>query len=678
MNLKNNCFSFCTQNKILSNFHDDTFSFTLSLLKLRKHVIMNRLLLFIVLLFPIYAAAQQPYKTQSKKAIRFYEEGLASYNQQYYVMAEQYLMEAIKTDDQFQNAYLVLAEVYWEQGKYDSAVEYYDKGLQIDSSFYPRGYYNKARLEVKLARYEDAFESYRTYLKLKPDEPKYSALARKGIRQAKFAIHAMQNPVPFEPVNLGPNVNTRQDEYWPSLSADGQTLVITRKVETFDIVMGNRMQEDFFYSHYENGEWTPMKSVGSPLNTPDNEGAQSISANGKLMVYTVCNRKGVIGRCDIYYTEKEGDEWTNIKNMGAPVNTIHKETQPSLSADGRTLYFASDRPGGKGELDIWVSQRNDDGTWQDPVNLGDSINTPGDEMSPFIHQDNNTLYFSSDSHIGMGGFDLYMTRRDSTGHFTHIQNLGYPINTSGDEVGLIVNARGDMAYYASDMEKENGKDIYRFELYKEARPSEVSYMKGQVFDVKSRKRLKADFELYNLNNGNLVSRSESDDRTGEFLICIPTNCDYMLNVTRPGYLFYSDNFTLKGVYHLDKPFLKDVPLKPIESGESIVLKNIFYETDSYALKPESKYELNKIVTFMKSNPSVHIEISGHTDTVGTADYNQVLSENRAKSVVNYLIENGIESERLSYKGFGFSKPIDSNDTEAGRAANRRTELKIVK
>lgn len=638
---------------------------------------MNRLLLLIVLFLPLSVSAQRPYKSESKKAIRLYEEGLANYNQQHYAPAEQYLLDAIKTDTQFQNAYLVLAEVYWEQGKYGSAVEYYGRGLQIDSMFYPRGYYNKARLEIKLARYEDALESFQTYLKLEPDDPKYYTLARKGIRQATFAIHAVQNPVPFNPVNLGSNINTRQDEYWPSLSADGQTLVITRLVETYDILMGNYVQEDFFFSRFESGEWTPMKNAGSPLNTPDNEGAQSISANGNLMVYTVCNRKGIIGRCDIYYAEKEGEEWSQPQNMGTPVNTASKETQPSLSADGRTLYFASDRPGGRGGLDIWMSKINDDGTWQKPVNLGDSINTPGDEMSPFIHHDNQTLYFSSDNPIGMGGFDLFMARRDNTGNFSQVQNLGYPINTSGDEIGLIVNASGNMAYYASTRDPENGRDIYRFELYEEAQPNEVSYLKGQVFDEKTRKRLKARFELYNLENGQLISRSESDERTGEFLLCIPTNCDYMLNVTRTGYLFYSDNFALTGIYHLEKPFLKDIPLKPVETGNSIVLKNIFYETDSYALKTGSEYELDKIVVFLQSNPSIRIEISGHTDNTGMETHNQALSENRAKSVVQYLIGKGIEAERLSYKGYGFSQSVDTNETESGRANNRRTELKIV-
>jgi outer membrane protein OmpA-like peptidoglycan-associated protein len=638
---------------------------------------MQRYLSSILIFLSIQLFAQQPYKTESKKAIKLYEDGLASYNMGHYALAVQSLSEAIETDTNFQNAYLVMAEVYWDMGIYNQAITSYANGLKIDPSFYPKGYFNKGKLEIKIGLYDSALVSFKKYIELDPQNDKYLPQAKQGIKQARFAIHAVANPVEFNPVNLGPNVNTKDDEYWPSLSADGQTLIITRLVHTYDITTGNRMQEDFFFSNFADETWKPMKNAGYPLNTPDNEGAQSISANGKIMVYTVCNRLGVIGKCDIYYSEKEGDEWSFPKNLGSPVNTAARETQPSLNADGRTIYFASNRPGGKGGHDIWMSERNDDETWSEPVNLGDSINTPGDELSPFIHQDNNTLYFSSDAHIGMGGYDIYVARRDEQGNFTRVENLGYPINTPGDEVGLIVNARGDRAYYSSDMQKENGKDIYEFELYPAARPAEVSYMKGQVFNEKTRERLKAKFELYNLSDGKLVSQSESDERTGEFLVCIPTNTDYMLNVARQGYLFYSDNFSLKGLFHLEEPFLKDIPLQPIEKGGSIILKNIFYETNSFALKPESIYELDKVVKFMQSNPLIKIEISGHTDNEGTESYNLTLSMNRARAVVEYLISKGISPDLLTYKGFGFSVPIDTNDTPEGRANNRRTELKIV-
>lgn len=634
-------------------------------------------ILGIILCITVDVSAQRVYRTESKKAIKFYEEGLRAYNGQNYAYAQELLLEAIHVDEYFQDAYMVLAEVFWDDQKLENAISYYNAGLAIDPQFYPKGYYNKARLEIRIGKYQDALSSFQNFLKFDSTGSKYHKMAEKGIEQARFAIHSVQNPVDFQPVNLGPNVNTSNDEYWPSLSADGQTLVITRLVNFYDITLGNHLQEDFFSSTFSDNIWQPAESMGAPLNSNDNEGAQSISANGQLMVFTVCNRRGVIGRCDLYYSRREHGKWSYPENMGQSINSTAKETQPSLSADGSTIYFASDRPGGKGKLDIWVSHQNDDSSWSKPENLGDSINTPGEEMSPFIHHDNNTLYFSSDSHIGMGGFDLFMSTKKANGKWSKPRNLGYPINTHRDEIGLIVNAKGDIAYFASDIDHRNGKDIFQFELYPEARPQEVSYLQGRVFDEISRKRLKAKFELYDLADGSLVNKSESDERTGEFLLCLPTNRDYMLNIARSGYLFYSDNFALSGIYHIEKPFLKDVPLKPIQTGQSIVLKNIFYETDSYTLKDESQYELNKVVRFMVLNSNITIEISGHTDNIGTPEYNMKLSENRARSVIEFLTEKGINPDRLIYKGYGLTKPVDTNDTEEGRANNRRTELKIV-
>jgi len=633
------------------------------------------ILIFWISIVTVSIFAQKPYKTTSEKAIRFYEEGLNGYNSKNYPIAEEYLMDAIKTDDKFQNAYLVLAEVYWEQGKYKPAIEFYNIGLDLDPTFYPLGYVNKGNLEIKIANYEDALKSFQKYLELDTVENKHTVQARYGIKQAKFAIWSVKHPVEYKPVNLGPNINTKEDEYWPSLSADEQTLVFTRLVH--DDVSHEHVQEDFYFSTKTDSGWSLAKNAGYPLNTPDNEGAQSISGNGKFMVYTVCNREGVIGRCDIYYSNLKHNVWTFPKNLGTPVNTTYKETQPSLSADGRTIYFASDRPGGKGGLDIWMSKQEDKDAWQIPVNLGDSINTPGDEMSPFIHQDGKTLYFSSNYLIGMGGFDIFIARRNEKGNWDHVENIGYPINTNGDEIGLIVNATGDKAYFSSSRNKEFGKDIFEFTLYKRARPEEVSYMKGNVYDEITRERLEARFDLYDLNNGNLINESSSDPESGEFLLCIPTNRNYMLNVERSGYLFYSDNFTLKGIFHVDTPFLKDVPMKKIIAGEKIILSNVFYETDSYQLKPESKYELDKVVRLLNANPAIRIEIGGHTDNIGSEAYNQPLSENRARSVVNYLTEHGIKDDRLSSKGYGFSVPINTNETSEGRAKNRRTELMVV-
>lgn len=636
---------------------------------------MRIILIALASLLCVSLSAQNKYSVDSKKAIKDYERALSLYRMRDFVEAEQAFLSCIEAEPEFIEAHMVLAEMYWDQSRLEEAVSSYNRAYAIDSSFYPRGYYNKGRLEIRIGQYAAAEQSLRSYLRLEPNNPKYASKATWKLKQALFAQEAVANPVDFKPEPLSQAVNSSDDDYWPSLSADNKTLIITRMLGSSNNLQ--RRQEDFFISKSEGGEWKRAENAGAPLNTPGNEGAQSISANGKLMVYTVCNRKGVIGRCDLYYSVYKKDKWTFPANLEAPVNTVYKETQPSLSADGNSLYFASDRPGGKGGLDIWVSHRSQGGKWSNPVNLGDTINTAGDEMAPFIHHDGQTLYYASDTKLGLGGYDIFIARLDTLGEWSIAENLGYPINTHRDEFGLVVTSKGDYAYYASDINQETRKDIYRFKLPEQIKPNEVSYMEGKVFDENTLNRLRARFELVDLNSGAVVGQAYSEEGTGEFLLCIPTNRDYMLNVSKPGYLFYSENFQLKGIHQIEKPFQIDVPLRPLIAGQSIVLKNIFYETDSFELLNASLLELDKVVDLLYDNPSVKVEISGHTDNVGTAQYNLDLSQKRAKSVVDYLIEKGIEASRLSFVGYGFEKPLESNDSEEGRSKNRRTELKVV-
>ena len=364
--------------------------------------------------------------------------------------------------------------------------------------------------------------------------------------------------------------------------------------------------------------------------------------------------------------------------MGIRVNSSAWDSQPSISSDGKTLYFASSRSGGKGNMDIWKSTRDDNGIWTAPVNLGDSINTGRDEQSPFIHPDGKTLYFCSSGHPGMGSYDIFYSRMDDNGNWSTATNIGYPINSSDADGFLFVNAIGNKAYFSS--EKFGGKgglDIYSFDLYEAARPTAVTYMKGTVYDSKTKKRLQAKFELVDLSNSKTVAQSESDPLTGEFLVSLPSDRNYALNVSRDGYLFYSENFELKGDHSQLKPFMKDVYLQPIEAGSIVILKNIFFDFDKFDLKPESLIELNRLLDLLKKNPALKIEIGGHTDNKGTAEYNQKLSESRSRSVFDFLVNKGIDKSRLSYKGYGLTKPIDTNDTDEGRANNRRTEFKVV-
>jgi outer membrane protein OmpA-like peptidoglycan-associated protein len=338
----------------------------------------------------------------------------------------------------------------------------------------------------------------------------------------------------------------------------------------------------------------------------------------------------------------------------------------------------SARPGGLGETDIYVSTLRPDGSWGAPVNLGSKINTPGKEESVFIHPDGKTLYFGSNGHIGMGGLDLYVSRMNENGEWGDPVNLGYPINTYADENSILVGPSGDVAYFASNRAGGlGGLDLYKFDLYEAARPGKITYVKGKVYDAISKAPLGAHFELIDLETGKAVIESDANSGNGEFLVTLPIDKNYALNVSQSGYLFYSENFALKELADKSKPFLMDVPMQPIDTGSIVELKNVFFETAKFDLKPESRAELNKLVNFLNLNKTMRGELSGHTDNVGDKKMNLTLSLNRAKAVYDYLVANGIDPKRLTYKGFGDTKPKVKNDSDINRAINRRTEFKIT-
>jgi outer membrane protein OmpA-like peptidoglycan-associated protein/tetratricopeptide (TPR) repeat protein len=647
-------------------------------------MLKSTLYILLIVCTPFFVFGQYKYSTSNKKAIKAYEEAILLYNKYNFDSAIDQMKKAVKADDHFTEAYIVLAEIYIDKGDKKNAINAYKNVIAINPEFFPELYLPLAQLEMMESQFPSAKEHLEKYSSYNTIKPASRSIASKMLKSCNFAIKAMENPVPFNPVNLGDSINTEFDEYWPSITADEQTLLITRLVPKKSRIEGkvlakntNNYQEDFYISKKENGFWQMAINAGNALNTADNEGAQSIYVDGKLMYYTACSRSDGKGRCDIYVSRNTKEGWSEGVNIGSPVNSKYWEAQPSISPDGKTLYFVSNREGGLGQKDIWNSFLRADGTWSKPVNLGKNINTSGVEQSPFIHPDNKTLYFSSEGRIGMGGFDIYKVTKNSDGTWGEPVNLGYPINTVANEIGLIVNAKGDVAMFSSDRIPEKGKDIFEFELYKEARPQAVSYLKGIVFDKTSKYKLQANFELINLETNKIVMQAQSDALNGEFLVCIPSDNNYALNVSKAGYLFYSDNFTLKGTFEITEPFLKDIALNPIKVGEKQVLKNIFYETDSYELDKKSIVELTKLFDFLVNNPGLKIEISGHTDNVGAAVYNLNLSMNRSKSVYNYLIEHGILQSRLEYKGYGEKQPIQLNETEKGRAENRRTEIKII-
>ena len=487
------------------------------------------------------------------------------------------------------------------------------------------------------------------------------------MKNSEFAIEAKKNPVPFEPVNVGTGVNTYDPEYFPTLTVDQKQLLFTRRVTS----SSGQWQEDFFISNDQDGYWGPGDPMPGNINTSFNEGAPTFAPDGRTLIFVGCaidrvgyggNRRGY-GSCDLFITQKFGKEWSDPINLPGQVNTKNWESQPSLSSDGKTLYFIRgliQGTGGRNKRngDIYVSTLQEDGSWGKPEKLPPNINTPYSESSCLIHPDGKTLYFASNGHLGMGGYDLYMTQKQPDGSWSDPVNLGYPINTHHDENSLLVFADGKLAIFASDRPGGIGSlDLYQFELPKHAQPTKTIYMTGTVFDVVTKKTLGAEFSLKDIETGEEVVRSFSDPTNGTFLVSLPINREYGLFVKKEGYHDYSINFNLEVPENTEEPYHQDVPMVPLtNTNEEIPLANVFFDLDKATLRKESYLELNKFAQFLKDNPTMKIELQGHTDAQGDDDHNMDLSQRRAKAVYDYLVTQGVDPKQMTHKGYGETKP----------------------
>jgi outer membrane protein OmpA-like peptidoglycan-associated protein/tetratricopeptide (TPR) repeat protein len=633
-----------------------------------------------LIFFSCASAQPRQLSSTNRKAIQLFTEGRQNFEYKKNEEAYNLLKKATEEDDAFYEAHMLLADVCNDLKKNLEAIEHYKKAIGIKPENFPPVYYNLSGVEMDQELYEDAQVHLQKFLSFTKVNPELKTKAELRLASAKFAAYAIQHPVPFNPINLGNKINSEFSDYHPSLTVDEDLLIFTRMRPRDELteVIGSPFEEDFYYSKRVNGEWLPAIPLGSPINTHRNEGAHSISPDGRYFFFTGCDRPDGIGSCDLYISERNGDKWSAPHNLGDIVNSGMWDAQPTLSADGQTLVFTSRRSGSKGMADLWVTYKRSNGRWSLPENLGDSINTVMDEFGPYLHPDGQTLYFSSAGHPGMGGKDIFYSKRKADGSWGKPVNMGYPINTKNEEMHMIVSADGKKGYFSSDREGGVGiRDIYSFELYDAAQPVPVTFMRGKVTDKKTGKPMRAAFEVIDLQTGVTRVNSSSDKVTGEFLVSLPSGSRYAVNVNAPGYLFYSGSYTLGKSLKPNEEFQVDIQLSPIAVGESMVLNNIFFASGSSALLNESKLELNKLVELFAANPKMKIEVGGHTDNVGNDQSNLALSEQRAKSVVAYLTEKGVTADRLTSKGYGKTKPIADNTSEDGRSKNRRTEFKVV-
>ncbi|KJF41942.1 hypothetical protein LH29_21875 [Draconibacterium sediminis] len=609
----------------------------------------------------------------NKRSDKLFEEARKYYVEDSYPAAIEAADKILQKDPEYAPAHLLLAEIYKDIDSSRLEIKHLTKAVELDDN--PLIDFRLGEAFYKLGMYSEALSFYEKYTENKNIPEKRQFLLACKIASCRFAINSIENPVAFEPTNLGDEINTANDEYWPTPSLDGKHLVFTRLMKD-----GGRPQEDFFMAEIDSFNWdnaVPMSGV----NTSDNEGAQTLSADSKILFFTACNREDGLGSCDIYFSRLLEGKWTEPKNAGTPLNTSSWEGQPSLSSDNRFLYFSSNRTGGKGQKDIWRIAFNGfsaEGApqWGKPENL-EALNTSGDEISPFIHANNHNFYFASDTHVGMGGLDLFTAEINENGKVENLKNMGYPINTYKDDMGLTISSIGDIAYFSSARESDNGLDIFSFNLDRGLQPRPVTYIKAKVTNKTSKQPVMADIELLNLNSAVSEPRIEKADENGQIMLALPVGRNYAFNVSEDGFMFYSQSMRLADENSLTDPFILNIELEPIEVGAEMDLHNIYYETDSFAILSESEPELQKLVDFLKNNGGLKVEIQGHTDSSGNPESNLELSKLRAKSVVDYLVENGIPGGRLQSEGYGDTKAVATNETVEGRRLNRRTTIKII-
>lgn len=625
---------------------------------------------FITILFSLLFSisfAQVP-----KKASKALSAGQSELLKKNLDRAIQYFNKAIATYPDFKEAYLALYTVFLQKNDGSKALNALEQATKLASKDKPNLLFNTAKLSLEIGEYQKCLTYTDQYLNLNSKDEATRKLATVFKIKSAYSLANQSPSVPLYTILLPKEINTPSPEYLPSVDATLENLVFTRRTN------GN---EDLYIAKKKASDSVWHTTSSWPLNTPQNEGAHTISADGKAIVFTRCNMTDGLGGCDLYISEYKNNSWTKPRNMGSSINTAGWESQPSLSPDGRELYFTSTRAGGFGASDIWKSVKKID-TWTKPINLGKNINTEWDESSPCIHADKKTLYFRSAGWPGYGSYDLYLSRLNQATEWGIPVNLGYPINDHKDQGAMVVAIDGHTAYFSDQNISLNNQliesNIVQFSLPKEKSAQACIFIKGTVKDKKTNFGVPNALLYFESTDGYTRKDSILSDPEGAFLLVLPTDRSYQIYVTANGYTFYSDRLPANGssIIKYDVILSRWMAADSNQTEKPIVLKNVLFKTGSSILEDESFIELNEIANYLIHHPDINAEILGHTDNAGNQDVNNALSTDRAKAVVQYLVKQGVESKKLTYKGYGDSIAIASNETAEGRALNRRVEINL--
>ncbi|WP_240737147.1 OmpA family protein [Hymenobacter metallicola] len=630
---------------------------------------------------PTQAGAQNKLSSTNTKAKNLYDKAQAQARDRQFDKAIETLTTLNQKFPSLGEPYVMKGSLLKAMGENRGAFEAYRDGLSKLPLNPARSldYHTLADLAMSFGDYTTAGENYKRFIKTAPKGQRLVFRAQRQVLNCEYAVKAMANPVGLEPTRLTEPMNTFRYQYFPALTADNRFLVYTArpKVES---------NEDLFIAKQnKDGSLGNPVSISPAINTSYNEGAGSISGDGKTLVFASCDRPNAVGNCDLYISRRTGNTWSKPQNLGRNVNSVEWDSQPTLSADGRTLYFTSTRRGGKGQEDLYVSTLQNDGSWSVAKNLGEPVNTPGKDMAPFIHASGTTLYYVTDGLVGMGGLDVFRCELQTGNKWSEPQNLGYPLNTFENEASLFISSDNRRGFCSRSRAPEAGVkaerdrpvELFAFEVPQPVKARETStYTQGRVFDAITKKPIKADVQLFDLLTDELTQYVTSDSEDGDYTVVLNEGRQYAMYAVADKYLMKSLSFDYSDKRTFD-PLTLDIYLEPLRAGRSIVLNNLFFDTNQFDLKPTSRTELNRLIQFMRQYQEVQVEVSGHTDDVGADADNITLSQNRARAVYNYLIEHGVKATRLRYKGYGETKPLAPNDSDAHRQQNRRIELKIL-
>jgi outer membrane protein OmpA-like peptidoglycan-associated protein len=652
---------------------------------------MRQLLLMLVCLaFAGISSAQHvSCDLENKKAKKLYDKAREQISYLNLEEAEDLLEAAVEIEPEYAKAWFMLAKIKFRKRQYKSSKEYFQKLLEICPDYEDRVTYELGLSALNLQEWGECETYFTTYLESDKIDPRQAHKADSMLEVCSFYKQIFANPVPFEPKAVQ-NISTSNSEYLPILTPDNDYMyyIRTQPSKRKTAISGSQTDEVFMMSELIGDTFTLGKALPSPFNAGSNEGGASLTIDNKEMYLTICGgRSDGKGSCDIYYTKRDADgNWQPLRNMNEfndQINTVYWESQVTVSSDGKRLYFASYRPDGYGGNDIFMLEKDSAGNWSAPKNLGPVINTPGDEKSPFLHVDDQTLYFSSTGHLGLGSFDIFYSRMGANGHWQKPVNIGHPINSPAADLGFFVSTDGHRGYFASNkLDASKGWEIFGFDLYKDARPKKVLFLKGKVDQEIADPEAPVKMAITDMKTKE-KKEIPVDSVTGEFVYTQVVENDQMIAVQQKGHMYQTQVVKADDTLPL-KTVRMDVKMAQIAPGETFRVdngmgdKSLLFGTDSYALSDPSKMIMENLVDLLQMNPTLKIAVEGHTDDVGSGSTNMVLSKNRAKAVVDYLVSRGIAASRLQHKGFGESRPIKANMSEAGRAANRRTEIRILR